>query len=192
VTTTEIVAIVVGYLAGAVSPATLLAARRGVDLRQVGSGNPGATNVSRALGPATGLVVALLDLLKGLLPAAGFGMADHRAGLLAGVAAVLGHVSSPFLRGRGGKGVATAGGAILGSHPLWAPWVVLTWVLVVAVTRWPALASVTAALAVLAVALVAQQDVLWAAALFAVVAVRHQPNVRRWLQARRDRPPLGT
>jgi glycerol-3-phosphate acyltransferase PlsY len=192
VTTTEIVAIVVGYLAGAVSPATLLAARRGVDLRQVGSGNPGATNVGRALGPATGLVVALLDLLKGLLPAAGFGMADHRAGLLAGVAAVLGHVSSPFLRGRGGKGVATAGGAILGSHPLWAPWVVLTWVLVVAVTRWPALASVTAALAVLAVALVAQQDVLWAAALFAVVAVRHQPNVRRWLQARRGRPPLET
>jgi glycerol-3-phosphate acyltransferase PlsY len=183
----EVVAVLVGYLGGAVSPATLLARRRGVDLRGVGSGNPGATNVGRALGRRTGVLVALLDVLKGLLPAAAFGAMDHRAGLLAGVAAVLGHVTSPFLRGRGGKGVATAAGAILGSHPLWAPIVLLTWVVVLAVARWTALASVCAALAVLVVALVAREDELWAAALFAVVLVRHQPNVRRRLEARRGR-----
>lgn len=97
---------VVGYLVGALSPATLLARARGVDLRSVGSGNPGAANAGRALGRRTGVVVALLDIAKGALPAAGFALLDHRAGLLAGVAAVLGHVSSPFLRGRGGKGVA--------------------------------------------------------------------------------------
>ena len=178
-------AAVVGYLVGSVSPATLVARRRGVDLRDVGSGNPGATNVGRALGRRTGIAVAALDVLKGLVPAAAFGAADHRAGLVAGLAAVLGHVTSPFLRGRGGKGVATAAGAILGSHPLWAPLVLLVWVLAVAASRWVALASVSAALTVLVVALVAGEDVLWAAGLAAVVVVRHQPNIARRMQARR-------
>lgn len=186
---TVLLAAAVGYLVGAVSPATLLASRRGVDLRGVGSGNPGATNVGRALGPRLGVLVAVLDVLKGLLPAAAFGAVDHRAGLVAGVAAVLGHVTSPFLRGRGGKGVATAGGAILGSHPLWAVLVVLTWVLVKGLARWTALASVCAAVAVLVVALVAGEDVLWAAALCAVVVVRHQPNLRRWMAGRRGPQP---
>jgi glycerol-3-phosphate acyltransferase PlsY len=188
----EVAAVVAGYLLGALSPATLLARRRGVDLRGVGSGNPGATNAGRALGRRAGIVVAVLDVLKGLLPAAGFGAVDHRAGLLAGVAAVLGHVTSPFLRGRGGKGVATAGGAILGSHPLWALLVVAVWVGVLFLSRWTALASVSAALTVLVVGLVAREDVLWAAVLFVVVLVRHQPNVRRRLEARRSPPPLET
>lgn len=176
-----LVAVVVGYLVGAVSPATLVARRRGIAIREVGSGNPGATNVGRALGRRTGVLVALLDVAKGLAPAAGFGAVDHRAGLLAGVAAVLGHVTSPFLRGRGGKGVATAAGAIIGVHPLWAGLVLLAWVVAVIAFRWVALASVCAALTLLVVALVAGDDVLWALALAAVVVVRHRPNLaRRW------------
>jgi glycerol-3-phosphate acyltransferase PlsY len=174
------VAAVAGYLIGAVSPATWIAARRGIDLRGVGSGNPGASNAGRALGRRTGVIVALLDMLKGLVVAGGFGIVDHRAGLVAGVAAVVGHVTSPFLRGRGGKGVATALGAILGSHPLWAPIVLLVWVLVLAVRRWIALASVLAAVSVLVIAAVAREDVVWAAAIAAIVVVRHQTNfVRR-------------
>ncbi|MCW2679947.1 MAG: hypothetical protein JWM62_1348 [Frankiales bacterium] len=186
----EVAAVLVGYLAGAVSPATLLARRRGIDLRDVGSGNPGATNTARALGPWAGVAVAVLDVLKGLLPAAGFGLLDHRAGLLAGVAAVLGHVTSPFLRGRGGKGVATAAGAILGSHPLWAPVVLLTWAVVLLLARWTALASLCAAFSLLVLAVVADDDVLWAAALFGIVLVRHQRNVRRRFEARRPGPGL--
>lgn len=177
-----VAAAVVGYLVGSVSPATLLARARGVDLRAVGSGNPGATNVGRALGRRAGVLVAVADVGKGLLPAVGFGLADHEAGLLAGVAAVLGHVTSPLLRGRGGKGVATAAGAILGSHPLWAPVVVLTWVGVLAVSRWTALASVSAAVAVLVVAAVLREDVLWAALLAAVVVFRHRGNLARGRQ----------
>jgi glycerol-3-phosphate acyltransferase PlsY len=184
-----LVAAASGYLLGAVSPATLLAARHGVDLRDVGSGNPGATNVGRALGRPLGLLVAVLDVLKGLLPAALLGAVDHRAGLLAGAGAVLGHVTSPFLRGRGGKGVATAAGAILGSHPLWAPIVLGSWVLVVVASRWVALASVVAALALPVVALVAREDLLWAAAIAGVVVIRHARNARRWLDARRAGPP---
>lgn len=182
----ELAAVAVGYLVGAVSPATLLAQRRGIDLRDVGSGNPGATNAGRALGRRAGVLVAVLDVLKGVVPAAAFGAADHRAGLIAGVAAVLGHVTSPFLRGRGGKGVATAAGAVLGSHPLWAVPVLLTWAAVVAVSRWPALASLSAAVALVIVAVVAGDDVLWAAVLWAVIVVRHQPNVRRRWEARRQ------
>jgi glycerol-3-phosphate acyltransferase PlsY len=176
-----VVAALVGYLLGAVSPATWIAGRRGVDLRGVGSGNPGASNAGRALGRKTGVVVALLDVLKGLVVAAGFGLGvDHRAGLVAGVAAVLGHVTSPFLRGRGGKGVATALGAILGSHPFWAPIVLLVWVVVLGASRWIALASVLAALSVLVIAVVFSEDVIWAAAIAAIVVVRHEPNfVRR-------------
>ena len=168
-----------GYLIGSVSPATLIATRRGVDLRAVGSGNPGATNAGRVLGRRTGVVVALLDVAKGLLPAAAFGLLDHRAGLLAGFAAVLGHVTSPLLRGRGGKGVATALGAIVGSHPLWAPLVLLVWVLVLLALRWTALASVSAAVTVPVVAVVAGEDLLWAGALAAVVVARHRENLLR-------------
>lgn len=176
-----LVAAAVGYLVGTVSPATLVARSRGIDLRQVGSGNPGASNAGRALGRRTGFAVALLDVAKGAVPAAAFGAADHRAGLVAGVAATLGHVTSPFLRGRGGRGVATAGGAVLGSHPLWAPLVVAAWLLVLAASRWITLASVAAAVSVLGIALVAREDQGWALVLAAVVVARHQPNLSRRL-----------
>ena len=180
----ELVAVLVGYLVGAVSPATLLAARRGVDLRGVGSGNPGATNVGRVLGRRAGVTVAVLDVLKGVVPAVVFSvLGPHEAGLVAGFAAVLGHVTSPYLRGHGGKGVATAAGAVLGSHPLWAVFVLVAWVVVVALSRWVALASVTAALVVLVVAVVAGSpaaDVLWAAAVAGVVVFRHRSNFVRW------------
>ena len=162
-----------------VSRATLISRARGVDLRGIGSGNPGASNAGRALGRRAGVLVAVLDVLKGLGPAAAFGLVTHEAGLVAGAAAVLGHVTSPLLRGRGGKGVATAAGAILGSHPLWAPIVLVTWLLVLAGTRWIALASVSSALALVVVAVVAGHDVGWALLLFAVVVVRHQANFLR-------------
>jgi glycerol-3-phosphate acyltransferase PlsY len=185
-------ALAAGYLLGAVSPATLVARRAGADLRLSGSGNPGATNVGRVLGRRSGVVVGVLDVVKGLLPAALFGvLVSHRAGLVAGLAAVLGHVTSPYLHGRGGKGVATAAGAALGSHPLWAPFVLLGWVGVFAVTRWVALASVAAALLVVVVALLARApgfDVAWAVLLAAIVLLRHRVNFARWWRARSTGP----
>lgn len=129
--------------------------------------------------------MALLDVAKGAVPAAVFASAvDHRAGLIAGLAAVIGHVSSPFLRGRGGKGVATAAGAVLGVHPLWVVFVIATWALVLAASRWIALASILAAVSVLAVAVIADQDLLWAGAITAIVVLRHTGNVmKRWRPA---------
>ncbi|HVQ92175.1 MAG TPA: glycerol-3-phosphate acyltransferase [Mycobacteriales bacterium] len=180
----------VGYLVGALSPATLLARRRGVDLASTGSGNPGATNVGRALGRLAGVVVGLLDLGKGAVPAAAFGAADHRAGLLAGFAAVLGHVTSPFLRGRGGRGVATSAGAVLGSRPLLAPILLGVWAVTVLASRWVTLGSIVAALALPVAALLLGYppvDLLWAVGLTAVVVYRHQSNIRARIAALRAR-----
>jgi glycerol-3-phosphate acyltransferase PlsY len=183
-----VLAAVAGYLLGAVSPATLWARHLGADLRASGSGNPGATNAGRVLGRRAGIAVGVLDVLKGYVPALAFGLlVSHEAGLVAGLAAMLGHVSSPFLRGHGGKGVATAGGAILGSHPLWAPVVLVVWVAVVAVSRWVALGSVASALVLPVVAAVSgagAPDVAWAAAIAAVVVVRHRVNFVRWWRTR--------
>ncbi len=181
-------AVAAGYAAGSVSPATLVARRYGLDLRAGGSGNPGATNVGRVVGRRAGVLVAVLDVSKGLLPAYLFGLWSHPAGLVAGVAAVLGHVTSPWLHGRGGRGVATAGGALLGSHPLWAPVVLVVWVVVAGATRWVALASVAAAFALAALPMVTGApvaDATWAAVLALVVAARHWANFHRWWVDRR-------
>lgn len=118
------------FLLGAANPAAVLARILGRDLRSSGSGNPGATNAGRVLGVRWGVVVGLLDVLKGWLPTwwvlRSFGLWPA---LVCGLALVLGHMFSPFLRGRGGKGVATSLGALLAI----TPWVALGAVLVFAV-----------------------------------------------------------
>ena len=173
-----------GYLVGAVSPAALLARSRHIDLRGLGSGNPGATNVGRVLGVRWGVLVALLDVAKGFVPALGFSLVDADAGLVAGAAAVIGHVSSPFLRGRGGKGVATAFGAVLGVAPFWGLGLLVVFAVVVALSRWIALASMTTAVALVVVSLVTDADLahqVWAGFLAVVILVRHRTNViARW------------
>lgn len=109
----------VAYLFGSIPFGLLIARARGVDLRAVGSGNIGASNVGRALGRRWAVVVLALDAAKGLLPV----WAAQRLGLNpwmqagAGLAAVCGHNFSLFLRGRGGKGVATSLGVALGLAP---------------------------------------------------------------------------
>ena len=190
-----VVAALAGYLLGALSPATLFARRAGADLRASGSGNPGATNVGRLLGRRAGITVALLDVAKGLVPALVFSsLVSHEAGLVAGLAAVLGHVTSPLLHGHGGKGVATAGGAVLGSHPVWAPFVLLAWVVVVLLTRWVALGSVCAAALLPVLALVTGAggaDVAWACGLALVVIARHRRNfVHRFRRSSPSTEPL--
>lgn len=173
-----------GYVVGSVSPAAFVARTRKVDLRSSGSGNPGATNVGRLLGVRWGVLVALLDVAKGALPAWSFSLVDERLGLLAGAAAVVGHVTSPFLRGRGGKGVATAFGAVIGVAPWWGLVLLVVFVVVVAATRWVALGSMSAAAAVVAVTLLTDTDVFhrsWAALLAVIILVRHRRNVMaRW------------
>lgn len=175
-------AAVVGYLLGSVSPAALAARIRGVDLRAGGSGNPGATNAGRLMGRTVGVVVGLLDVLKGYLPTWTFALVDPNLGLVAGIAAVLGHVSSPFLRGRGGRGVATSLGAVLAVEPLWALASLAVFAVVALATRWVALGSMLAAVTLVACAVLSGatwQLLLFVVALATVVELRHVPNVVR-------------
>lgn len=187
-----ILAAVVGYLVGAINPAAILARALGVDLRTVGSGNPGATNAARALGTRWGVLVGLLDVLKGFVPAVLFGaLVGQAAGELAGLAAVLGHITSPFLKGRGGKGVATTLGAILGVQPLLAIPVLLAFGVGVALTRRVGIGAVAGAVALIVSGIVGwaigwtdAADLWFAVALGLLVLVRHQGNIRRAWQAR--------
>jgi glycerol-3-phosphate acyltransferase PlsY len=174
-------AAVVGYGIGAINPASIIARLRGTDLRTVGSGNPGATNAARAFGWQVGVLVGALDVLKGLLPVLAFESLElPDAALVAGLAAVLGHITSPFLRGRGGKGVATSLGAILGVQPLWVLPVLLVFGVAFLLTRRIGLSSAAAALMLTPVAIWSHdtpQQVVFAAALTVLVLVRHRRNL---------------
>jgi glycerol-3-phosphate acyltransferase PlsY len=172
----------VGYAIGAINPASIIARLRGTDLRSIGSGNPGATNAGRAFGWKVGVLVGLLDVLKGFVPVQllqwlGF----HDAALVSGLAAVVGHITSPYLRGRGGKGVATSFGAVLAVQPLWALPVLAVFGIAFALTRRIGLASVAGCLALVPTALLLHSplpDVLFAAALTVLVVVRHRRNLQ--------------
>jgi acyl phosphate:glycerol-3-phosphate acyltransferase len=138
-----------GYLCGSLTFGYwLVRIFRGEDVRTKGSGNVGATNVWRVYGPKLGLPAALLDTAKGFAPAFAATIAvGHGAGVLAGAAAMLGHARPIFLGfQKGGKMVATAGGAFLGVAPLVGAAGAGVWILVFAITRYASVASITSAL----------------------------------------------
>lgn len=184
-----LLAALVGYSLGSISPAAMIAKAKGVDLRATGSGNPGATNVGRALGARTGVVVGVLDVLKGFAPAIAFAQIGPIPAEVAGLAAVLGHVTSPFLRGRGGKGTATTLGAILGAQPWWTIPVLIGFGVGFGLTRRVGMGAMLAALVLLVCAAVATD---WDARVFGIalallVVVRHQRNIAAAWQDWRSR-----
>lgn len=133
------------YLSGAIPFAYFITRRAiGIDVRTVGSGNPGATNVLHVAGGRPALLVLLLDIAKGLLPILGGRLLGAPAEVLAAaaLAAVVGHVYSVFLGGRGGKGVATAVGSFLGVAPTATAAALLVFGLTLAWKRYVSLASV--------------------------------------------------
>ena len=121
----------VAYLVGTFPSASLVARSRGIDILTAGSGNPGASNITRLLGWKLGLVVLLADIGKGAL-AAGVGLAldGHRGAYLLGVAAVLGHVFPITRRFKGGRGVATAAGALVVVFPLVILGLGVVWIII--------------------------------------------------------------
>jgi len=137
------------YLVGAI-PTSYLVVRlvKGQDLRQLGSGNLGATNLYRVLGWRYAVPVALFDMLKGAVPVLVFAPRAGSGAMIAlglGAAAVLGHVFPIFLGFRGGKGVATGAGVVLGLAPLAFLAAFMTWALVVKLSGYVSLGSVLAA-----------------------------------------------
>jgi acyl phosphate:glycerol-3-phosphate acyltransferase len=182
---TEALAILGGYLLGSL-PFGYWVPRlvRGEDVRTMGSGNVGASNVFRVYGRQLGIPVALLDVAKGFAAASlGLWAGGALVGVLAGAAAMLGHARPVFLGfQKGGKMVATAGGATFALAPLVAFCCVGVWLVVFLLTRFASLASIVTALA-LAV-LVVVLDYPWPIVVFgvagacAVIALHHK-NIRR-------------
>jgi acyl phosphate:glycerol-3-phosphate acyltransferase len=174
-----------GYLAGSIPTGYwLVRAFRHEDIRKTGSGNIGATNVWRIYGARLGLPVMFLDTAKGFVPALLATIyVGHLAGVLAGGAAMLGHWRPLFLRfERGGKAVATCGGAFLGVAPVVGGLGAAVWILVFAVFRYASVASITAALSLplIAVGLGEPWPVIAFAAIAALaVLVLHRPNISR-------------
>jgi glycerol-3-phosphate acyltransferase PlsY len=182
-----------GYLAGSLPFGYwLVRALRDVDIRTVGSGNIGATNVWRTFGPALGLPVVLLDTLKGLVPAlVGMLVAGSLWGVLAGAAAMLGHSRPLFLRfERGGKMVATCGGAFFGVAPLVAVTALASWIIIFLLLRYASVASIVAGLllAPLAVGL-GEPWPVWGFGAIAGIAVLvlHRANLQRLVRGKEHR-----
>ncbi|MCB9624233.1 MAG: glycerol-3-phosphate 1-O-acyltransferase PlsY [Polyangiales bacterium] len=180
------------YLLGSVLFGVLAARRAGIDLRTIGSGNVGATNAERALGKRTGRVVMLLDALKGFLPTLGahLGFGEESPWLVGvGVATALGHSFPVYYRFRGGKAAATSVGALLGAF--WPAGLVagVTFFVLKKVTRRASVGSLVGASAGLAVAATLGGDraAQLAAALFALVVVRHHDNLLRLVRG--EEPP---
>ena len=136
---------IMAYLAGSL-PIGLYVGKlaRGIDIREFGSGNIGASNVWRTLGPTWGLLVFILDVGKGLIPVCCANAAPPQDGwtpVLAGTLAILGHNASPFLRFKGGKGVATSLGVAFGLSPLAGAIAFVSWVVTLVATRYISVAS---------------------------------------------------
>lgn len=178
--------LIAGYLLGSIPTSYLAGRKRGLDLRQHGSGNLGATNTVRVLGWRMGSVVLAADVLKGWFPAFFFINWDGQPyGELAaayGAAAILGHVYPVFVGFRGGKGVATGAGVFLALAPVALGVVLAIWALAVWLTRIVSLASLIAAVAAPLVVLVALGigAPFWLAlGLMLLVINAHRTNIRR-------------
>jgi glycerol-3-phosphate acyltransferase PlsY len=186
-------ALACGYLAGSV-PFGVIVARlfRLGDLRKIGSGSIGATNVLRTGNKAAALITVLLDAAKGALPVIVFlGLWGDLAAQLSGLGAFLGHCFPIWLRFRGGKGVATWLGVMLAIHPLtWAA-ICLTWLAGAALTRISSVGGLAAAASgpLWLILFGRWEAVLLAIVLGALVWLRHYPNIRRLLRG--DEPRIG-
>ncbi len=198
-----ILTLLIGYLLGSIPTGFLVGKGRGVDIRTVGSGNIGATNVFRILGKTAGAMVLLADAAKGWV--AVFVVARLIAGwsypnaspqvrewfaLLAGVAAILGHNYTCWLHFKGGKGIATSAGVLVALVPLALLMVLGIWVAVFALSRYVSLASICAAFALpFAAWLVGESGtIIVVIAVLAVLAIyRHKANIKRLMNGTENR-----
>lgn len=205
------IAAVGAYLLGSIPFGLIIARAHGKDLRSIGSGNIGATNVSRALGRKWAYICFFLDVLKGLIPALAAMFLTRSAETLSssekivtlwlwlavGCAAIAGHIFPLYIRFKGGKGVATSFGVALGIWPYYticAAGAITTWIIVVLTWRYVSLASIVASAAfpitlTSAVMLVEKWHFadLWPLFVFALaipmmVIIRHRENIKRLLQ----------
>jgi len=203
---------VMAYLLGSIPTGFLVAKARGVDIRAVGSGNIGATNVFRILGTPAGIFVLLVDALKGFAAAAAIWnyyaelndllprafpveVIAHPSvrinhAILAGICAVLGHNYTCWLHFKGGKGIATTAGVFFALAPLAAGIALAVWLVALAVTRYVSIASIAAAVALSVAVWLTKDSALLGTvttALGALAIYKHKSNVQRLIAGTENR-----
>jgi glycerol-3-phosphate acyltransferase PlsY len=182
--TEVLLVLLLAYLFGSVPAGVLVARTYGVDIRKVGSGNIGATNVLRALGPGPALVVAFFDVFKGGIAVLIARASGLEAWLLGGVAlaAILGHNYSLFLGFKGGKGVATSFGTLLFLDPVLSLWTLPVGVSVMLITRYVSAGSMAGSVAATVLALALGRPPWEVATVFLMAALifwTHRENLKR-------------
>jgi acyl phosphate:glycerol-3-phosphate acyltransferase len=191
------------YLIGSIPFGLLIAKTKGKDIRKLGSGNIGATNVLRCLGKPLGITCFVLDVLKGWLPAKLFPVMVNilcpnavgpGIGILFGALAILGHNFPVFLKFKGGKGVATSAGVLIGVAPLAVIIGLLTWVIVFYASGYVSLGSIVAALIVILTGWTVGYSPFTATALTllgGLTIYRHRANIQRLLAGTENRFQRG-
>lgn len=181
-----IIALLLSYFLGAIPFGVIVGKMRGVDVRSVGSGNSGATNVWRTLGPAAGASVFALDVAKGLaapfIARAMIAPTEYSWIAICAAMAIIGHTFSVFLKFRGGKGIATGLGAALGLMPIPALIAFAIWGGVLLISRMISVASIVACIALPLLALAFQVPTAYIVviAIIALLAIlKHLPNMKR-------------
>ena len=202
-----------GYLLGSVPTGFLMGAARGVDIRTVGSGNIGATNVFRHLGVPAGIFVLLVDAFKGWVSVVLATELFHRwffvgsgpqsrewLGIIAGFSAILGHNFTCWLHFKGGKGIATSAGVLVALVPSALLIIFGIWIIVFGLTRYVSLASICAAVALPFGAWLTNASVVMisiTAVMSALAIYKHKPNIQRLLKGtesrigRKKQPPTS-
>ncbi|NBV81674.1 MAG: glycerol-3-phosphate acyltransferase [Actinobacteria bacterium] len=182
----DIVVVIVAYLLGTFPSAELIASRYGKEITKVGSGNPGASNVIRELGWKAGMSVFLMDMAKAAI-AVGIAWAvsgDQRGPLsyAAMCSAIVGHVAPVFRKFRGGKGVASAGGAMFVLFPVVSAVLFMSWFVISKITRKASVASLAITVATPVGMLIdgaETWELLVVLGVVAFVIIKHLPNIRR-------------
>lgn len=191
-------ALVAAYVVGSIDFAVIVARMHGVDIREVGSGNPGASNVLRTLGRFPAAMVFVGDMMKGVVGAAmgmvASGVADPQVhwAFAAGLAAVIGHCYPVFHKFSGGKGVATASGVVLFTLPLVALINGVVWVVLARLTKTASISSLVVMAATIPLALWRGIDLnalVWLLLTIALIVWRHKANIQRMVRGDEQKVP---
>ena len=204
VTFYDIVALFIAYFIGAIPSAVWIGKRfYGIDVREFGSGNAGATNTFRVLGKKAGIPVLFIDILKGWLAVQLAYFSTYRIDsvefvnleLVLGIAALIGHIFPVYVGFRGGKGIATLLGVVIGVHPYAALISIGVFILVLLITKYVSLSSIIASLSFpVATMVIFKTDVsslvLFSIIVAVLVVVTHQKNIERLLRKQETKAGL--
>lgn len=200
----NVVGLLIAYLVGSVPSAVWIGKYfYGIDVREYGSGNAGATNTFRVLGKKAGIPVLLIDVFKGWLAVNMAYLTDYRVGsvqfvnfqLVLGVAALLGHIFPVYVGFRGGKGIATLLGIILAVHPQAALLSIAVFIAVLLVSKYVSLGSMIAAISFPVIIIVVFKTdipslVIFSLVIAVLVLITHQKNIERLLRREESKTKL--